>query len=103
MNLKSFNIGYWVHCGSDALDSLHRWVVGNCLEFEEVKITRVAKYVGAIIGRDGYLHRWTATRNTFVKVCRKMNESSGSVGPTPGGVQKLCVVGIELCWLHSRT
>ena len=37
-------------------------------------ITRVAIYVGTMTGPDGYLHRWTAPRNKFVKTWRKIND-----------------------------
>ena len=41
-----------------------------------MNITRRTKHVGAMIGSDGYLDRWTAPRNKFVKVCAMINEFS---------------------------
>ena len=35
--------------------------------FQEMKITSVAKFVGAMIGSDGYIHHWTVLRNKFVR------------------------------------
>ena len=40
--------------GNEACDSLHSLVVDNCLDFGEMKVARVAKCVGAMIGPDGY-------------------------------------------------
>ena len=44
-----------------------------------MKIKRVSKDVVAMIGRDGYLHRWTAPRNQFVEDSGSFNESSKSL------------------------
>ena len=44
-----------------------------------MKITRVAKDEGAMIGSDGYLHRWTVPRNKFVRVCGIISESLKSL------------------------
>ena len=76
LNYKKFK---WVQCRNETCESLHRWVARNCPDFEEMKITRVVKYVGAMIGPDGHLHRWTAHRNKFVTTCGNMNESSESL------------------------
>ena len=52
----------WVHYGTVERDSLRTWLLANCEEFREMQIVRHAKYVGTMIGPDGYLHRWTAHR-----------------------------------------
>ena len=52
----------WVQYGSDSCHELLNWVVTNCEEFRETKIVKYAKYVGTMIGPEGYLHRWTAPR-----------------------------------------
>ena len=87
----------WVQYGNEACNDL---VVDNSPDFCEMKITRVSKDLVAMIGRDGYSHRWTARRNQFVKVCGRFNESSKSL------VERLVqyeIYPFELCGLHSRT
>ena len=71
---------YWVQHGSEACGSVHRWVPRNCPDFEEMKITRVAKCVCARIGHptDACMG-WTSPRNTFVKACTRTNEYSKSM------------------------
>ena len=82
-NVSGMNLNYercyWFQNGSETSDSLHRWVVRKCPGVEERKMTTVAKYVGALFGPDGHLHRLTAPRDTFVKARRKINESSESM------------------------
>ena len=63
-------------------NSLRGWVLANCLEFREMKISRVAKNIGAMIEPEGYLHRWAAPCN-FVSVCSKSND------PPMGSVARL--------------
>ena len=79
-NVTGMNLNYkkksWVQCGIETCGKLHRWFVGKCLEFEALKITRVAQYVGATIGRDGCLHRLAAPRNQFDKVYRRIKETT---------------------------
>ena len=68
-----------------------------------MKITRVAKYVGTTICLESYLHRWISPRNKFVKVCRKINESSKS---TVGRLVEFKIFAssvLRLFGLHSRT
>ena len=38
---------------------------------------KYAKYVGTMIGPEGFLHHWTAPRNFFQRA-RKINESTKS-------------------------
>ena len=52
----------WVQYGSEERESLWHWLSENCEEFREMQFVRHAKYVGTMIGPDGYLHRWTAPR-----------------------------------------
>ena len=49
-------------------------------ECREMKIAKFAKYVGAMSGPEGYLHRWTASRNKCVRVCSKVGSSPRSFG-----------------------
>ena len=42
-------------------------VVDTCPDFGDMNITRVAKYVDAMISPDGYRHRWTASRHKFLR------------------------------------
>ena len=51
----------WFQYGSDSCHELLNWVSTNCEEFRERKI-KYAKYVGTLIGTEGYFHRWTALR-----------------------------------------
>ena len=39
-------------------------------EFRDMQIVRHAKYVGTMIGPDGYLHRWTAPRKIVQRVMK---------------------------------
>ena len=55
----------WVHYGSEGRESLWHWLSDNCEEFREMQIVRHAKYVGTMIGPDGYIHRWTAHRKNY--------------------------------------
>ena len=36
-----------------------------------MKIVKYAKYVGTMIGPEGYIHRWTAPRKKFSREQRK--------------------------------
>ena len=49
----------WVQYGSDSCHELLDWVSTNCEEFSEMKIVKYAKYVGTMIGPEGYLHSGT--------------------------------------------
>ena len=64
-SIAGLNVNYrkccWVHYGTEER-SLRTWILENCEEFCEMHIVRHAKYVGTMIGPDGYLHRWTAHR-----------------------------------------
>ena len=55
----------WVQYGNEEHTSLIAWISENCEEFSEMQIVRHAKYVGTMIGLDGYLHRWAAP----MKIC----------------------------------
>ena len=65
-NIPGLNLNYrkccWVQNGTEARESLCTWISENCGEFREIQILRHAKYIGTMIGPDGYLHRWTAPR-----------------------------------------
>ena len=47
----------WVQYGSEGRESLRQWISENCEGFQEMQIVRHAKYVGTMIGPDGYIHR----------------------------------------------
>ena len=47
----------WVQYGNDSCQELLEWVLTNCPEFREMKIVKFAKYVGTMIGPEGYLHQ----------------------------------------------
>ena len=69
----------WVQYGSDSCHELLNWVSTNCEEFREMKIVKYAKYVGTVIGPEGYLHRWTTPRERFFQRARKTNGTSKSL------------------------
>ena len=69
----------WVQYGIDGCHELLDWVSTNCEEFREMKIVQYAKYVGTMIGPEGYLHRWTAPRKKFIQRARKINGTSKSL------------------------
>ena len=58
----------WVQYGTEERESLWHWLFENCGEFREMQIVRHAKYVGTMIGPDGYIHRWTAPRKNSSSV-----------------------------------
>ena len=41
-----------------------------------MKILKYAKYVGTMIGPEGYFHRWAAPRQKTIQRTRKINEST---------------------------
>ena len=55
--------------GTEERESLWHWLSENCEEFREMQIVRHAKYVGTMIGPDGYIHRWTAPRQNSSSAC----------------------------------
>ena len=69
----------WVQYDSDSCHELLNWVSTNCEEFREVKIVKYAKYVGTMSGPEGYLHRWTAPWEKFIRRTRKINGTSKSL------------------------
>ena len=73
----------WVQYGSEGRESLWHWISENCEEFRETQIVRHAKYVGTMIGPDGYSHRWTAPGKIHQRVS-KINASTKSL------VERLC-------------
>ena len=87
-SIAGLNLNYgkscWVHYGTEERDSLRTWILANCEEFSEMQKVRHAKYVGIVIGPDGYFHCWTAHRKTFVQRVMKINASSKSL------VEPLC-------------
>ena len=68
--------------------------------FREQQIVRSAKYVGTMIGPDGYVHRWTAPRkNHPARVenqCPYQKPGRATVRP-----QDLCGICVELHWLRA--
>ena len=64
--ITGLNLNYRECCsvqyGNEKHTSLRTWSRRNCEEFRDMQIVRHAKYVGTMIGPDGYLHRWTAPR-----------------------------------------
>ena len=72
-HIAGLNLNYrkccWVQCGSEGRESLRHWLSENCEEFREMQIVRHAKYVGTMIGPDGYIHRWTARRKNSSSAC----------------------------------
>ena len=58
-----------VQNGSEGRESLLHWLSDNCEEFREMQIARHAKYVGTVIGPDGFIHRWTAHRKKSSSAC----------------------------------
>ena len=44
-----------------------------------MQIVRYAKYVGTMIGPDGYIHRWTAHPKKFIQRVLKINASTKSL------------------------
>ena len=86
--IAGLNLNYrkccWVHYGTEERDSLRTWLLANCEEFREMQFVRHAKYVGTMIGPDGYLHRWDAPKKNFVQRVMKINASTKSL------VERLC-------------
>ena len=44
-----------------------------------MKVVKYAKYVGSMVGPEGYLHRWTAPREKFIQRTKKVNGASKSL------------------------
>ena len=78
----------WVHNGNEEREALCQWVYKNCREFREMQIVRYAKYVGTMIGPDGYIHRWTAPGKKFIQRVLKINTLTKSL------VERLCEIKI---------
>ena len=78
--VAGFNLNHqkccWVQYGSDSCHELLDWVSTNCEEFREMKNNKKSKYVGAMIGPEGYLHRLAAPREKFIQRARKINGTS---------------------------
>ena len=87
-HIAGLNLNYrkccWVQYGTEGRESLWHWLPENCEEFREMQIVRYAKYVGTMIGPDGYIHRWTAPRKRFIQRVLKINASTKSL------VERLC-------------
>ena len=70
-HIAGLNLNYrkccWVQYGTEERQSLWHWISENCQEFREMQIVRYAKYVGTMIGPDGYIHRWTAPRKKIIQ------------------------------------
>ena len=86
--ITGLNLNYrkccWVQYGNEEHASLRTWISENCEQFREMQIVRHAKYVGTMIGPDGYLHRWAVPRTKFVQRVMKINASTKSL------VEQLC-------------
>ena len=86
--IAGLNLNYrkccWVQYGNEEHDSLRTWISENCEEFREMQIVRHAKYVGAMSGPNGHLHRWTAHRKKFIQRVMKVNASTKRL------VERLC-------------
>ena len=65
----------WVQYGTEERESQRTWISEKCEEFPEMQIVRHAKHVGTMIGPDGSLHRWTASRKIIQRVL-KINAST---------------------------
>ena len=72
----------WVQYGSDSCHELLDWVSINCEEFRELKIVKLAKYVGTRIGPEGCLHRWITPREKCIQRAWNTFGSSKSLGAT---------------------
>ena len=102
-HIAGLNLNYrkccWVQYGTEERESLWHWLSENCVEFREMQIVRYAKYVGTMIGPDGYIHRWTAHRKNFIQRVLKINASTKSL------VERLCDFKIYaisvLCFIGS--
>ena len=72
-NFAGLNLNYrkcsWVQYGSEGRESLLHWLSDNCEDFREMQIVRHTKYVGTMIGPDGYIHRWTAPQKIHPSAC----------------------------------
>ena len=93
----------WVQDGSDSCQELLEWVLTNCQEFREMKIVKFAKYVGTMIGPEGYLHRWTAPREKFNQRTTKRNGTSESLVERLVRLQSLRSVDSRIPGIHIRT
>ena len=67
--IAGLNLNYrtccWVQYDTEERESLRTWISQNCEKFSEMQNVRHAKYVGTMIGPDGYLYRWTAPRKNL--------------------------------------
>ena len=82
-HIAGLNLNYrkccWVQYGSQGRESLWHWLSENCEEFREMQIVRYAKYVGTMLGPDGYIHRWTALLEKFIQRVLKTNALTRSL------------------------
>ena len=69
LNLMNYRKCCWVQYGTEESESLWYWLTVNRGEFREMQIVRYAKYIGTMIGPDGYIHRWTAPRKKSSSAC----------------------------------
>ena len=65
--------------GNQTCDGVREWITDSCPKLREMKIGRLAKHVGAMIGPEGCLHRWTAPPFEFVRVCSRVKDSPTSL------------------------
>ena len=63
-----------------------------------MKIVKYAKYVGTMIGLEGFFHRWTAFRRNFIQRTRKMNPPRASWHDWPW----VSGVHIRIWWSDSQ-
>ena len=56
--------------------------------------------MGAMIGPEGYMHRWTAARSKFVRVCSTVSDSSMSLVERLVGytIHAPLVLGLSAFW-----
>ena len=105
-HIAGLNLNYrkccWVQYGPEERESLWHWISENCEEFREMQIVRYAKYVGTMIGPDGYIYRWAASRKN-----RPARAENQCVYQKPGSavvrLQDLYDFCAEFCWIRMRT
>ena len=69
--IVGFNLNYRKCClvqyGSEKRESLWHWLSENCEQYREMQIVKYVKYVGTMIGPDGYFYCWTAHWKIFMQ------------------------------------
>ena len=93
----------WVQHGSDSCHELLNCVSTKCDEFREMKIVKYAKYVGTMIGPEGYFHRWTAPLEKFIHRTGKINGTSKSLFERLVDFKKYALSVLGYLGTHIRT